>query len=88
MDINRVEKVILSGVPLKYIESYLAEIADSIRPNGVYIGDNWEIQVVSIQDKKFHNILIPQTKVLFISDTATAEQLVHRFRLKFMSAGG
>ena len=88
MWMNRVEKVIISGVPLKYIESYLAEIAASIKPGGVYTGPDWEIQVVSAQDKRFRNIFIPQTKVIFISDAETAERLVRSFRMKFMSAGG
>jgi len=88
MWMNRVEKVIISGVPLKYIESYLAEIADSIKPGGFYVGPDWEIQVISAQDKRFRNISIPQTKVIFISDAYTLERLVHSFRMKFMSAGG
>ena len=88
MGMNRVEQEIISGVPLKYIESYLAEIADSIKPGGFYAGPNWEIQVVSAQDKRFRNISIPQTKVIFISDAETAERLVRSFRMKFMSAGG
>lgn len=45
MWMNRVEKVIISGVPLKYIESYLAEIADSIKPGGFYVGPGWEVHV-------------------------------------------
>ncbi|HZK70831.1 MAG TPA: hypothetical protein VFD03_04820 [Clostridia bacterium] len=88
MGMNRVEKVILSGVPLKYIESYLSEIADGIKPGGFYTGPDWEIQVVKVQDKRFRNISIPQTKVIFISDAETAERLVRSFRMKFMSAGG
>ena len=88
MDMNRVEKVIISGVPLKYIESYLAEIAASIKPGGVYTGPDWEIQVVCTKEKQFHNISIPQTKVIFVSDAETAERLVRSFRMKFMSAGG
>ncbi|MBK5246388.1 MAG: hypothetical protein JJE49_03850 [Peptostreptococcaceae bacterium] len=82
------EKVIISGVPLKYIEFYLAEIADSIKPGGLYVGPDWEIQVVCMKDKRFRNITIPQTKIIFISDADTLEGLVHRFRMKFMSAGG
>ena len=88
MGMNRVEKVIISGVPRKYIEIYLGEIADSIKPGGVYSGPDWEIHVVSAQDKRFRNISIPQTRVLFISNAATIERLVQDFRMKFMSAGG
>jgi len=82
------EKVIIRGVPLKYIEFYLAEIADSIKPGGLYFGSGWEIQVERNKYKRFRNISIPQTKVIFISDADTLEGLVHRFCVKFMSAGG
>ena len=88
MGLIRVEKVIISGVPLKHIESYLAEIADSIKPGGFYVGPGWEIRVICKQDRRFRNISIPQTKVIFISDEENLEVIVNRFRMKFMSAGG
>ena len=88
MGMNKVEKVIICGVPLKYIEAYLDEIADSIKPGGLYSGPDWQIQVISAQDKRFCTICIPQTKVLFISNTDTLERLVQGFRMKFLSAGG
>jgi len=54
----------------------------------LYFGPDWEIQIVSVPAKRFCNICIPQTKVLFISNLETAERLVQSFRMKFLSAGG
>lgn len=55
---------------------------------GKLIGENWEVEVSEESRIKIGSLEIPSTTVVFRSDKENLEQMISKFRLRFLSAGG
>lgn len=85
---KKYSETIISGVNPKFIREYFDKVSDTYGNNNVYFGENWKVEIIYNEDRRLHNISIPQTKVTFESDKFTLDKIVNDFRMKFLSAGG
>ncbi len=82
--------VIDSGIPIKYIQAYLDTIAVNSSPLH-YKGDDWEVILIPKSSDGPNNkssINIPRTDMYFLGEKDIIEEVVRKYRLEFLSAGG
>ena len=78
----------MRGIPrIRFIE-YFAEIGN-LMEDGRFGADGWEV-VIGPEDKvNFGRIFLPKVNIIFRTDDEDCyQQLLHGFRLRFLSAGG
>jgi hypothetical protein len=80
------EQLIISAILYKYIDEYLMETAIK-RIDKTYYGDNWEIEIIEREPRKLRELTIPVNHVIFRAPEDICDDLVLKFRMKFMSAG-
>ncbi|MBB6217617.1 hypothetical protein HNQ80_003740 [Anaerosolibacter carboniphilus] len=82
------EEIIESGMPRAYIEAYLNSLGGSNDEKGLYQGNDWEIQIYEEADRCFGKLCLPANRVHFRGEKSKCMEMVERFRLNFLSAGG
>jgi hypothetical protein len=82
------EEIIESGIPRNYIEEYLETLGGKNCGNGLYKGKQWEIQIQEQGDRCFGKFRLPVNLVIFKGEKSKCLEMVDRFRLNFLSAGG
>ena len=83
-----VEKVIVSGIRRKYLQTYLASICESSKKDHFFFGKGWEIELQSEKKKGVGIILLTTTQVIFRGEPDILDPIMYRFRMEFLSAGG
>ncbi|MFT9498128.1 hypothetical protein [Anaerosolibacter sp.] len=82
------QEIIESGIAKNYIEEYLSTLGGENCGSGLYKGKDWEIQIQEKSDRCFGKLCLPVNLVIFRGEKSICQQLVDRFRLTFLSAGG
>ena len=82
------EEVIESGMPREHIDEYLRTLGGEDCGEGLYKGGDWEIQVQGEADRCFGKLRLPVNLVVFSGEKSRCLEMVEKFRLKFLSAGG
>lgn len=80
------KEIIISAILFKYIDEYLTEISNYSNLN-IYYGVDWSVEVIKMEDRKMGKLSFPLNHVIFRANEDTCDQLVYKFRMKFMSAG-
>lgn len=88
MNVEIWEEIIESGIARPYIEEYLDTLDGENCGNGLYKGKDWEIEIQEKADRCFGKLCLPVNLVIFRGEKFICLQLVDRFRLTFLSAGG
>lgn len=84
-----IEKTLeMRGMPREEIITYFISINGKNVCLGKFIGENWEVEVSEESRVKIGSLEIPSTTVVFRSEKENLEQMISKFRLKFLSAGG
>ncbi|MBF4692907.1 hypothetical protein [Fusibacter ferrireducens] len=84
------EVIIDSGILIKYIQAYFRKISLELTPLH-YKGLQWEVILTPIfqdSNKITRSVYIPRTEIRFIGEREAVEEVVHAYRLEFLSAGG
>ncbi|WP_432664017.1 hypothetical protein R9X47_26070 [Wukongibacter baidiensis] len=85
---SRIEKKLISGINRVYIIEYFISICSSYDNQGNFKGANWEVEVAKEEYRKLGSIELPSTQIVFRANEDLVNQMVDRFRIKFLSAGG
>ncbi len=84
-----IEKTLeMRGMPRDEIINYFISINGKSVYLGKFVGENWEVEVSEESRIKIGSLEIPSTTVVFRSEKENLEQMILKFRLKFLSVGG
>ncbi len=81
------EVVIMRGIAPWEFEEYFSSIGGNLTDKGSYTGEDWEVELIKGYGT-LGSIRIHETKITFHADDTILKSMVHKFRLKFMRAGG
>lgn len=85
---------ILSGIEPDQIIEYFCAIAETSKsedgkdPAHVFIGRGWCVEVQRLTPRQHIQIRIPSTRLIFKGKKAVCEELILKYRKKFMRGGG
>lgn len=79
---------IISGIAPNYIEEYFNSICNKKNNRNKFFGDDWMVEIEHQEPISYSVITIPSTRIIFTGNKEKCEELIHNFRMKFLSAGG
>jgi len=82
------EYKIISGIPREDIKGFFLSQSISWDGEKTFYGEGWKVEVGQQILKTRGIISIPQTDIIFTLANQDAFNIVDKFRLKFLSAGG
>ncbi len=81
------ETLVMRGIAPWEFEEYFSSIGGNLTKSGSYVGEDWEVALIKGYGS-LGSIRIHETEITFHADAAILKSMVHKFRLKFMRAGG
>lgn len=86
---SRLKKVLEKrGIPRKELVDYFISIGGQYIGEGIYIGDKWQVKIGKESFCYMGSMKIKSTELIFYVEEEIIDEILYKFRLKFLSVGG
>jgi hypothetical protein len=85
----RLKKVLEKrGTPREELMDYFISIGGKHIEEGIYIGDKWQVKIGKESFCHMGSMKIKSIELIFYVEEEIIDEMLYKFRLKFLSAGG
>jgi len=85
---NAFQYEIISGIDPRDIKDYFLEICATQEDKSKFYGSGWTVELDDLGYRTLGIIQLPTTRILFTGEEKICEVEIHRYRMKFLTAGG
>lgn len=79
---------IISGIELKEMIEYFRLISEGQRDEYFFEGDGWTVELIPLPKSTNQRLNIPRTRVLFSGNETVCQDIIKKYRHKFLRGGG